>query len=149
MKALKILCLLSGCALLAWVALSSSKTADAEHECCAPVKPTSEAKSDPAPKGKGDTANIDDQKARYPLDVCVVRGNKLGEHGEIVDHVYKGRLVRFCCKGCISAFEKDPATYLAKLDEAAKTKTKQESATVKDNPGAGAATQKDTSHSQH
>jgi YHS domain-containing protein len=28
---------------------------------------------------------------------------------------YEGRRVYFCCTGCIAAFEKDPAMYLAKL----------------------------------
>ncbi len=28
---------------------------------------------------------------------------------------YKGQYVYFCCQGCISMFEKDPETYIAKL----------------------------------
>ena len=46
-----------------------------------------------------------------------------------MDYIYKekgkpDRLVRFCCKMCIPKFEKDPAKYLKKLDEAAAAKAK-------------------------
>jgi hypothetical protein len=60
------------------------------------------------------------QLATYPLKTCVVTGGKLGEMGDPVDYVYKERLVRFCCKGCIKKFEKEPDKYLALIDEAAK-----------------------------
>lgn len=45
--------------------------------------------------------------------------------GDAVDYVHKeegkpDRLVRFCCASCIKTFKKDPAKYLAKLDEAEK-----------------------------
>ncbi|HVS51628.1 MAG TPA: hypothetical protein VHD62_04675 [Opitutaceae bacterium] len=65
----------------------------------------------------------------YPLTVCVVSGDKLGEMGRPVEYVYKqpgkpDRIVRFCCKDCIKDFEKEPAKYLQKLDEAAAAKTK-------------------------
>ena len=69
-------------------------------------------------------------KAAYPLTTCVVSDEKLeaGDMGEPIDYIYKeagkpDRLVRFCCKMCVPKFEKDPAKYLAKLDEAA-AKTK-------------------------
>jgi hypothetical protein len=64
-------------------------------------------------------------KAGYPLTTCVVSGDKLGgDMGDPVDYVYKqsgkpDRLIRFCCKDCIKDFEKDPAQYVKKLDEAA------------------------------
>jgi hypothetical protein len=64
----------------------------------------------------------------YPLDTCVVSGEKLGgEMGAPVDYVYKeagkpDRLVRFCCKMCIPKFKKDPAKYIKLLDEAAAQK---------------------------
>ncbi len=73
---------------------------------------------------KDDAALVEKQKAAYPVDTCVVTGKKLGEHGEPVEYLYKGRLVRFCCAGCIASFEKDPAKYLGTLDEAAKAKEK-------------------------
>lgn len=62
---------------------------------------------------------IADQLAKYPLKVCVVTDEPLGDHGKIIDHVHMGRLVRFCCKACIEDFDKDPKKYMAKLDAAA------------------------------
>jgi hypothetical protein len=67
-------------------------------------------------------------KAPYPLSTCVVSGEALnGDMGGPVDYIHKeagkpDRLVRFCCESCIKKFKKDPAKYLAKLDEAAKAK---------------------------
>jgi YHS domain-containing protein len=60
----------------------------------------------------------------YPLDTCVVSGEKLGEMGAPVDYIYKAegkpdRLVRFCCTKCVAKFKNDPAKYLKVLDEAA------------------------------
>ena len=53
----------------------------------------------------------------YPLTVCVVSGEKLGEMGKPVEYDYKGTLVKFCCKECIGKFENEPEKYLAKLKE--------------------------------
>lgn len=65
-----------------------------------------------------------DQASAYPLDTCVVSGEKLGSMGKAFDHVHKAegqpdRLVRLCCKGCLRDFNRDPARYLKVLDEAA------------------------------
>lgn len=74
---------------------------------------------------KIDAAIVEQQKPIYPLDTCVVSGEKMGgSMGEPVEYVYKNRLVRFCCKGCIGDFEKDPGKYLAALDKAAVEKQK-------------------------
>ena len=68
-------------------------------------------------------------KAAYPLDTCVVSGEKLEttEMGAPIDYVYKQEgkpdcLVRFCCEKCIKDFNKDPAKYLKKIDAAAAPK---------------------------
>lgn len=53
----------------------------------------------------------------YYLSTCPVTGEKLGGMGEPAIKIYDGREIRFCCKGCISKFEKDKAANLAKLDE--------------------------------
>lgn len=58
----------------------------------------------------------------YPLDTCVVSGEKLGEMGDPVVLQYEGREVRFCCNKCVKKFNQDPAKYLKKLDEAAQAK---------------------------
>jgi YHS domain-containing protein len=56
----------------------------------------------------------------YPLDTCVVSGMKLGSMGEpYVHHTADGTEVRFCCKGCLPAFEKSPENYLEKIEAAA------------------------------
>ena len=78
------------------------------------------------PSGKtGAPAAAEAAKPAYPLTTCVVSGEKLGSMGDAVDYVHKeegkpDRLVRFCCASCIKKFKKDPAKYLAKLDEAEK-----------------------------
>jgi YHS domain-containing protein len=69
---------------------------------------------------KLDAAIVEKQKGAYPVDTCVVSGEKLGAKGDPVDYIAGGRLVRFCCSGCVKEFEKDPRTYLDKLDAAAK-----------------------------
>jgi len=73
---------------------------------------------------------IEKLKGNYPLQTCVVSGDKLvaGEMGPPVDYLYEEqgkepRLVRFCCKSCIKTFKKTPAKYLNLIDEAA-AKTK-------------------------
>lgn len=68
---------------------------------------------------KVDQSMIEDQLPVFPLDTCVVSGEKLGgAMGEPVDFIYNNRLVRFCCSSCIESFQKDPAGFLAKLDQA-------------------------------
>ncbi len=51
----------------------------------------------------------------YPLDVCIVSGEKLGSMGDPVVMVHEGQEVKFCCDGCTGDFKKDPAKFLAKL----------------------------------
>jgi YHS domain-containing protein len=64
------------------------------------------------------------QTPLYPLDTCVVSGEKLGDMQKPVDYVYGNRLVRFCCPKCVSVFNSDPAKYLAKIDAAVIAKQK-------------------------
>jgi YHS domain-containing protein len=91
--------------------------------CCDGCIATFEAKKDEYWK-KIDAAIVAQQKPLYPLDTCMVTGQKLGSMGEPVEYVYKNRLIRFCCAGCIDAFKKDPAKYLATLDKAVVEKQK-------------------------
>jgi YHS domain-containing protein len=102
------------------------KPVDFVHEgrlirfCC----PMCEKKfaADPAKYlAKIDAAVIEAQLPDYPLTVCPVSGKELGAMGEPYDHVSGTRLVRFCCGGCLEAFNDDPAAYLAKVDAAAET----------------------------
>lgn len=72
---------------------------------------------------------IEKLKVTYPLTTCVVTGEKLSSMGGH-DYLYKQningaeteRLVRFCCKGCIKEFNKNPEKYLKMIDDANKKK---------------------------
>jgi len=52
----------------------------------------------------------------YPLDYCIVSGEKLGSMGESFIHTHGERELRFCCQGCLSSFKEKPDFYLKKLD---------------------------------
>ncbi|MEW5702243.1 MAG: hypothetical protein AB1792_08445 [Candidatus Zixiibacteriota bacterium] len=54
----------------------------------------------------------------YAIDWCIVSGEKLGGMGAPVSYQHQGRELKFCCKGCIKDFEREPARYLARLDSA-------------------------------
>ncbi|MBM3834868.1 MAG: hypothetical protein FJ403_16650 [Verrucomicrobia bacterium] len=56
----------------------------------------------------------------YPLNACVVSGEKLGGHGDPYVFVHDGREVKLCCKDCKGDFDKTTAKFVAKIDEAAK-----------------------------
>ncbi len=71
---------------------------------------TESAKKDPA----GETAKS--ALKPYPLDTCLVSGEKLGEMGKPISFEYKGQEIKICCKACRKKFDKDPATYLKKLE---------------------------------
>lgn len=60
------------------------------------------------------------QRANYPLQHCIVRGekSKLGSMGEPHEIVVGNRLVRFCCAGCVSGFNEKAPELLATLDAA-------------------------------
>jgi YHS domain-containing protein len=54
----------------------------------------------------------------YPLDKCIVTGEKLGSMGDPVALVYEGREIEFCCNGCPEKFKADPKKYIKQLDDA-------------------------------
>ena len=60
----------------------------------------------------------------YPLKTCVVTDEKLGSMGKAYVHTHEGQEVQFCCKSCISKFNKDPQKYLKKVADAAKAQVK-------------------------
>jgi hypothetical protein len=68
--------------------------------------------------------------AAYPLDTCIVGGDKLGgDMGPPVNYVFKqagqpDRLVRFCCQGCVEDFTANPAKFLKMIDDATAAKAK-------------------------
>ena len=58
----------------------------------------------------------------YPLDTCIVTGEKLGADATVVvlsgqkDPLQNGRQMKFCCPKCEGAFAAEPAKYLRELD---------------------------------
>lgn len=86
--------------------------------CCTDCIPMFEKKPDKYWE-KINAMQIKQQLPWYPMTACVVSGKTLQhtEMGDPVNYIYKNRLVRFCCGGCIKKFEKNPTAYLAKLDE--------------------------------
>ncbi|MHC5024769.1 MAG: hypothetical protein ACYTGG_12840, partial [Planctomycetota bacterium] len=67
---------------------------------------------------KLDAAIIEQQLPDYPLETCVVSGQKLGSMGEPKNIVMANRLVRLCCGGCEKSLRADPLVYLGKLGPA-------------------------------
>jgi YHS domain-containing protein len=53
------------------------------------------------------------------LTTCPVSGEKLDEMGKPYVFVYQGQEVKLCCSGCKKDFDKDPAKYLKKIQDAA------------------------------
>jgi hypothetical protein len=116
---------------LAWLALAApaalllagcgkSETAPAAPPADAPAaKPADAPAAPPADAPAAKPADAPAAKA-YPLDTCVVSGEKLGSMGPPVVITHEGTEVRFCCKDCVEKFNKEPAKYLAKLKEAGK-----------------------------
>ena len=67
----------------------------------------------------------DKGKKPYPLETCVVSGEKLGGMGKTYAFTYEGQEVKLCCKSCLKDFKKDPSKYMKKIQEAeAKAKDK-------------------------
>ncbi|MCB2141338.1 hypothetical protein KQH29_00180 [bacterium] len=86
--------------------------------CCAGCPDKFEAKAEDYWK-KIDAQIVKLQEERYPMDTCLVSGEKLGgEMGDPVKLVYNNRLVQFCCKGCVKDFKAEPEKFLKQLDEA-------------------------------
>lgn len=85
--------------------------------CCAGCE--SKLRADPAGiLEKADQAIAEQQRPLYPMTTCVVGGEDLDAMGGPVEVVYRNRLVRLCCAGCVGKFEEAPALYVAKLNEA-------------------------------
>lgn len=92
-----------------------------------------------APPSAQEAPAGDDAVKPYPLDTCLVSGEKLGEMGEAFVMVHKGQEIKFCCKGCVKDFKKDPEKFLTKLTT--------ESAGQEAQPGAGKPEHK--KHDEH
>lgn len=83
--------------------------------CCAGCEP--KFKKDPDKYlEKIDAAVVEHQAPTYPLETCLISGDKLGD--EPINFIYENRLIRFCCEMCVDGFLKNPNAGLAKLNEA-------------------------------
>jgi hypothetical protein len=58
----------------------------------------------------------------YPIKRCVVSGEKLDSMGKPYVFTHEGQEVKLCCKNCLKDFEKDPAKYTKKIEDASKAK---------------------------
>jgi YHS domain-containing protein len=80
--------------------------------CCGSVTPMADSsKSDVAAKP-------------YPLDTCIVSGEKLDSDPDMKSYsfVHEGQEIKLCCKNCKKKFDKDPAKYMKKLADASTKK---------------------------
>ena len=71
------------------------------------------------------SARADDKKAKpYPLKTCVVSDEEIGQDPGMKPYVFthQGQEVKLCCKSCLKDFNKEPARYLKKIEEAQKAK---------------------------
>lgn len=69
-----------------------------------------------------DPATDDNSSASqsYSLDFCVVSGNDLNDYDTDMipfTYEYEGIQIVFCCKPCLPKFKKDPAKYMAIIEE--------------------------------
>jgi hypothetical protein len=69
-----------------------------------------------------------DEKSKkpYPLDTCIVSGEKLEKDGmKTFTFSHEGQEIKLCCKSCLKKFNAEPAKYMKKMQEAqAKAKAK-------------------------
>jgi hypothetical protein len=106
----KFTCLALGAAL---VATASNAWAEVgPGGCCSAATPMA------------DPAKPDAKAKPYPLDTCIVSGEKLGEMGKPYVFTHEGQEIKLCCKSCLKDFKKDPAKYLKKLEDAGKAAKK-------------------------
>jgi hypothetical protein len=56
----------------------------------------------------------------YPLDTCVVSGEKLDSMGKPYVFTHEGQEIKLCCKNCLKDFKKEPAKYMKKIQEGEK-----------------------------
>ncbi len=72
-----------------------------------------------APSIRADGTNAASSVKPDLLPTCPVSGDKLGEMGPPTVFVYQGQEVKLCCPDCKKDFDKDPAKYLKKIQDAA------------------------------
>lgn len=79
---------------------------------------------------------------RYPLKTCVVSGEKFGgDMGDPYVFTHQGREIKLCCKSCLKDFNREPAKYIKKLEEAEKA--------AKDKKAGGSTSQGQSGNAGH
>jgi YHS domain-containing protein len=66
--------------------------------------------------GSGDSSAADDVSSLakpYPLENCVVSNDRIDP--QVTPVIYNGQEYRFCCRGCVKKFYRDPEKYAARL----------------------------------
>lgn len=77
---------------------------------------TSTAESAPTVSSSGNgSSNTGSSVKSYPLSTCLVTGEGLESKKGSITKVYKGQEVKFCCKPCVMAFNKNPEVFLSKI----------------------------------
>jgi len=62
----------------------------------------------------------DTPAAKAPVVLCAVKGERIADPAKAAGKAeYKGKTYYFCCPGCITKFDADPAKYAAAADAAA------------------------------
>ena len=99
---------------------TSSKTLATHHSAASPVVAT------PHDAHAGHTTAVKNDAATkaipYPLETCLVSGEKLGSMGKPMTFVHEGREIKLCCKSCEPQFKNETAKYLKIFDDAVKAK---------------------------
>lgn len=62
----------------------------------------------------------EEKKSDYPLKKCVVTDEDLGSMGKPFVFKHEGREVQLCCESCKKDFNKSPAKYVKKIEDAEK-----------------------------
>jgi|HubBroStandDraft_1064217.scaffolds.fasta_scaffold340976_2 hypothetical protein len=88
-----------------------------------------------APASRADGTNSVAQPTPYPLDHCVVSGDKFdGSMGPPIEFVYQDKTkginqeIKFCCPTCKPEFLKDPDKYMAIIQKAEADRSKDQQA---------------------
>jgi YHS domain len=70
--------------------------------------------------------NTNEPVKPYPLDYCIVSGDKLGgDMGKPIVMNYKGQEIKFCCASCPKKFKKNPDKYLKEIQDAVDKQNKE------------------------
>jgi YHS domain-containing protein len=51
----------------------------------------------------------------YPFDTCLIAGSALDSMGGPYVHVHEGQELKFCCRGCLPAFQDNVAQHMARV----------------------------------